>query len=72
MQFLDLTSGLRVAVFVAVNDWFWPNFTVHANPGIRSFPGYERQVCAQSQTWQTDSCTHLLTGSSKANNAPFS
>jgi hypothetical protein len=41
MQFLYLTSGRRVAVFAAGNDWFWPNFTVRTKLSVWSFPDIE-------------------------------
>jgi hypothetical protein len=38
-----------------VNGKFWPDFTVHVSSSPQPSPDFERQVCAQSQTWQTDS-----------------
>ena len=66
MQFLDLTSGLRVAVFVAVNDWFWPNFTIYTSTRLWHSPYFEWQV--KPRPSRLLPYKHPLTGGSRPGN----
>ena len=62
MQFLDLTSGLRVAVFVAVNDWFWPNFPVRGRARGWVVRYRKRQLSSRKRYYRKLLCESSLTG----------